>query len=439
MKVIFLHQYFYPEVAGAAIRLTELAVGLRQKGFDITVLTGSPNYEAKRNAPRKERYRGLTIERLPKIRLNKNSRLGRALSALSYFFAAFVKLLFADRKAILVIGTDPPFLPLLGWLMNRIRSQSFIILTFDIYPDIAVQLGHLRKGTWIIRLWEVLNSISFSKAKAIVTLGEQMRQALLEKLPKTENGSNLMVIPTWEDGEWIRPLLKTENWFCQKYDLVEKTVVLYSGNIGLAHDLVSVIEAAELLQDHRDLFFLLIGDGAQRNTLVQLATQKKLRNIRFLPYQPMETIPYSLTAGDIDVISMRPGTEGLCVPSKFQTALAAGAAILGIVPAETEVAEAIARYDLGIQVQPGKPREIAEAILKLHQNQNLLNQLKRNARQCFEAHFTKECALQKYVQLLQQIDSDPTKPFVFEEDRERSEHEKDPSEKRLKEALASRE
>ena len=123
--------------------------------------------------------------------------------------------------------------------------------------------------------------------------------------------------------------------------------------------------------------------------------------MRFLPYQPAETTPFSLACGDMAVISMKHGTEGLCVPSKLHTALASGTAILGIVPRETEVAQLIARHHCGIWVDPGKPEEIAKAILRLHQDQDLLREFQCNARQCFEDQFTKEHALREYATLFQ--------------------------------------
>ena len=404
MKIILLHQYFYPEVAGAALRLTELAVGLKQEGLEIEVLTGPANYGRKRKVPRKEMYHGVSIERLPKIPLDKNSLLGRAVGALTYFLAALIKLILSNRDALLLIGTDPPFLPFLGWLMNRVRGQNYVVVVFDIYPDIAVELGRLKKTGLLVRFWNLINSISFSKAKATITLGERMKRVLLDKCLRSNPNALVTVIPTWEDGQWIQPRTKSENWFCQKHGLTNKTVVLYSGNMGLAHDLISVIDAANVLRDHRNLVFLFIGGGPQQQRLVELATRKCLQNVQFLPYQPLEVTPYSLSSADIAVVSMKPGTEGLCLPSKLQTALASGAAILGIVPEESEVADVIAEHDCGIQVHPEKPDEIAEAILKLHENEDLLSALRRNARRCFESCFTKELALQKYVKVLRQID-----------------------------------
>jgi len=128
----------------------------------------------------------------------------------------------------------------------------------------------------------------------------------------------------------------------------------------------------------------------QLNQLKELVKRKKLENVRFLPYLPPDALPYSFGAGDIAIVSMKPGTEGLCVPSKLYTALASGSAIVGIVTPNTEVADLIEREQCGLRANPGDPEEIAGAILRLHEDHALLEQCRRNARSCFERYFTKE-------------------------------------------------
>lgn len=399
MNIVFIHQYFYPEVAGAAIRLTELATSLAEQGFDIRVVTGLPSYTAKQKMPRKERYNNVLIERLPKTWFNKNTYFGRAINAVSFFLMAFFKILGTDRKAILFIGSDPPFLPVLGWLMKKIRGQSYSVLVFDIYPDLAVQLGYLKNNGWLAQLWDGLNTLSLSEAQAIVTAGKYMKKVLIKKLRNPREQSKIWAISTWENGDFIRPLAKHKNWFRQKYNLLEQTVVLYSGNMGLAHDLVVVIEAAELLMEHREITFLFIGGGGQYHRLNDLAAQKKLKNIRFLPYQPHDITPYSFTSGDIAIISMKQEVKGLCVPNKLHTALASGQAIVAIVPKETEIAEWIEEEKCGILVDSPTPRAIADAILDLHNDRARLAKYQQNARRAFESRFTKNQATQEYAAL----------------------------------------
>ena len=403
MKLVFVHQRFYPEIAGAAIRLTELAVGLSDHGFEITVLTSLPYRSTESQIPRKEIYKNIFIDRISKTNFNKNSRLGRIWDAISFFIAAFIKVLARYPKSTVLVGSDPPFLPFLGWLTHKICGQKYALLIFDIYPDLAIQLGYLKRKSAVAQLWEWMNRCSFANAATIITPGESMKEVLAKKINLSNDQSKIQVIPTWEDVDMIRPLPKNENWFCKEHHLLEKTIVLYSGNMGLAHDLVSIIEAARLLQEKREILFLFIGEGGQKKLLVDFVRRRKMENVRFLSYQPPETMPYSLTSGDIALISMKSEAKGLCFPSKLQTALASGQAIVGIVPPETEVAELIESEDCGIRANPGEPKEIARAILTLSEDRARLLKYQRNARLAFEAHFMKERLIQDYATLLESI------------------------------------
>ena len=401
MNITILHQYFYPDVAGAALRLTELAASLAQEGLETTAVTSFPMNTGNQKVPNTEIYKGIRIHRLRRRAFNKNRSVGRALNAVSFFIAAFFKILATERNSILLVGSDPPFLPLIGWLMKKLRGQTYMVLVFDIYPDLAIQFGYLKSNTLVVRAWEYLNTLSLSEAKTIITLGKYMKETLLKKLKHPEELSKIQVMPTWEDGHLIRPIQKKENRFCQEHQLLNQTIVLYSGNMGKVHELTSLIETAELLKREAEILFVLIGDGAQQSELVKLVLKKQLKNVRFFPYQTAEMAPHSLTSGDIAVVSMKKEAKNLCVPSKLYTALASGQAILGIFPKDTEIAELIDREDCGIRVDPDSPAQIAKAILALHQDQSLLAKYQKNARRVFESNFTKEQILRDYINLFQ--------------------------------------
>lgn len=411
MRLVFIHQYFSPEVAGSAIRLTELAFGLAELGIAIDVYTGFPSYEGKQAAPQKETHGTLTIHRLGKTRFDRKSAFGRILNGLTFFFSAFWKLNQTPKDALLFIGSDPPFLILLGWLMKRWRGQHYVLHIADLYPDIAVALGFLKRDGFLDRLLKGVNRLSFRRAERIVTLGRTMREKIISYLTD-ETASKAAVIENWENGDWIRPRAKRDNWFAKEHGLLEKTTVLYSGNFGLAHDLESVMEAARLLKSEPEILFLFIGGGGKKEFLINYSQKNGLANVLFLPYQPVENLPYSLTAGDIALVSMQKGTEGFFVPGKLYTALASGLALLGISPPNTETAELIEHEDCGLTVPPEAPKEIAAAILKLHRNSTLLSRYQHNARKTFEQHFTKERAIHQYEELFCSVTGQARKPTL---------------------------
>lgn len=402
LDILILHQYFFPEIAGSALRLTELACDLKEKGYRVSVLTGLPSYTGKTPVPNREIHQGVTIERVGKTRLDKNSRLGRMINAASFFFAILFKTLLSPKSRILFIGSDPPFLALVGRWLKWLRGQKYILHIADLYPDIAVEMGYLKRQGPIAALWRWINRISFSEAELIVTLGNDMKTKIMNYLPESA-GEKVRIISNWEDAERVRPIAKDQNAFLKTHGLDGKTTVLYSGNMGVAHDLDSIIHCAELLREEKNILFILIGGGSQKERLESETKERKLENVLFFPYQTLDTLSESLSAGAIHLISMKHGTEGLCIPGKFYTALASGAAIIAMVPEQTEIDQTLAEFGAGVRIPPRNPEILAQWILKLHHDSVLLDGYRRAARKCFELHFTRRRAMEEYDQLFREF------------------------------------
>lgn len=399
--LIFVHQYFAPELAGSAQQLTDLAVGLAEKGYEVQVVTGQPSYSSQAKLPRRESSKGILIHRVPKLQLSREKAAGRILSAASFFLAAFWKLLGMNPQALLVIGSDPPFLPLLGRLFNQLRGQRYVLILSDIYPEIAVRLGILKPREGITRFLEFSNRFAFQEAEKVIVLGETMAEFLKARFLHLKG--RIEVIQNWADGNWIRPLASAENRFRKEEKLDGKLVILFSGNLGQIYDFEAVLEAAALLPLDSKIEFLFIGNGPLRGALEKEAAQRRLSNLRFLPYQPSEVLPYSLSSGDLAVIPLKRETVGLCVPGKLYYALAAGTPLLVIAPKECEASQIVLRHHCGWHLEPGHPERVAELLSGLVQNPHELEERKIQARACFETYFSREKALQQYETALSRL------------------------------------
>ena len=395
-SLIFLHQYFAPELAGSAQQLTDLVLGLKDKGHSVQVVTGQPSYSSKGKLPSKENFKGVQIYRVPKFQFSRDWDLGRILSAISFFVTALLKLVGMDRQALLVIGSDPPFLPLLGWFFRVVRGQRYVLIVSDIYPDVAVALGELSPTGWVTKMLEGSNRGAYGRAEKIVVLGEKMSEHLRSKYLNGKNTDKIHVIHNWADGERFRPLAKSENPFCQEHKLSNSIVVLFSGNLGKIYNFDDVIKAAHSLKGDSSVEFLFIGEGPLRKVLENQAVAGELRNFRFLPYQPDKELPYSLASGDLALVSLRKEVTGLCVPGKLYYALAAGIPLLVIASEDSEPAQIVKDYDCGWLIPQGKTEATANLLKGLCQNSGLLDEKRKKARACFEAHFTKERAVRQY-------------------------------------------
>ena len=385
-RIIFLNQ-----VSGRLFQ--ELAEGLAGSvGGQCILYTGSDkNSEVKSSS-------NLKVIEAPQYR--RGSYISRLLDWLRYFFHVFFRILKQPRDALIFIVSNPPFLPLVGYLMKKLRGQPYVVLIYDIYPDLAIYLGKMSKRGLLTRMWRWFNNIVWQNAEVIFTIGDDMA-IKLESMFKTNRTrlGHVAVIFNWVDHHFIEPLPKEENWFAQKYGQVDKFTVLYSGNLGATHDLETILEAAKELDNFNDIQFLIIGDGYKRTYIEKFIDQKQLSNLLLLPFQPENVLPYSLTTGDVAVITLSKGVEGLSVPSKVYYAMASGSALLCICSGNNGLKNIIKKHQCGISIEPGDVNGFISSIKRFYEDTIFLKTCKRNARKAVESYYTKK-NIEKYRKIL---------------------------------------
>ena len=318
------------------------------------------------------------IDVVPAPAYNRAGLASRVLSWIRYL--AFVARRTSQERGrpFLLVTTNPPFLPQLALALNRLKGWSFGVLIWDIYPEHLVRSGILGDRNLAVRSWHRLNRAALERASLVVTLSDRMAETIALRAPKIR--AQIAVIPNFADTEKIQPLPKDKNPFAAEHDLVGKTVVLYSGNMGATHGLDGVVAAAGMLRDRNDISFVFIGDGLGKNALVEHSNQLGLKNVTFLPMQPEERLPHSLTVGDIALVAQAPGSEHLSLPSKTYSFMAAGCAILAITDEQSDLASLVTKYAIG-EVTNGDPATIASCLTRLIGNAQRLAEMRRKSRE----------------------------------------------------------
>jgi glycosyltransferase involved in cell wall biosynthesis len=309
----------------------------------------------------------------------------------------------------LVFSSNPPFLPIAMWLLCRLKGWEYTYVVYDLYPDVIVETGYLAPERFpqgvVYRVWKRLHRSVFDDASSVVALGPVMRERIAEEAGPTFDSDKVEIIHNWADGEFIQPVEKSANPFSQKHDLVEPFTLVYSGNIGANHDLETVIRAAASFQDV-PVKFLIIGEGDKKAKIVALAEELGLDTdtVEFLPYQDYDVLPYSLTSGDASIVTVSEGMEGLCVSSKLYTSLATGQPTLVISDPWDDEARIIESHDAGQQVTQGSVHRLVEVVEEWRSNPELVERQGRNAREAFEACFTKRHSVDAYYRLLSGVE-----------------------------------
>lgn len=405
-RIILLTNFYYPETAAVAAYAREIAVHLNERGIETAIVTSRATYQRGGRLPVNDVIDGLPVRRVIGTRFDKRRLLGRISNLGTFLLGALAETVFGYRDHDALVICNAPLFGAIGWFGKKLRGRPYVCIVEDIYPELAVTLGVFGARSPIRRVWDFVNARAYSNAAAIITLGDRMRAVIESAMDRAgAKCPPIHVINSWADGEAIRPLPKAENAFAREQGTDRRLTVLYSGNMGLAHDLETIIEAADRLRDDDRFQFLFIGDGGKKPILENLVAAKKLANVRFLPYQPVETLPFSLTCGDLAVVTMERGVEGLIIPSKIYGSLAAGQAILGLVTEPTEVADIIAAHDCGFQVPPGDVAGVVDNLLKLAEDPARIEAMKANARRCFDEHYGRRIALDKYFSAISSISS----------------------------------
>ncbi len=404
MKVVFVNRFYAPDHSATSQMLTDLATSLAADGVDVHVVTSRLRYdEPGVRLPRSEVRDGVTVHRVGSTAVGRGALAGRAADYLTFHAAVAARLLrLLERGDVVVAKTDPPLVSVPAGWCARVRGARHVNWLQDVFPEVAAELGlRVARGP-IGRLAARMRDASLRSAVANVAIGECMRDRVAAR---GIDPATLTVIPNWADGDAIHPVPPEANALRRDWDLRDRFVVGYSGNMGRAHEFGTLLDAASALRDDAGIVFLLIGDGAQRGAVATAARERGLASLRFEPYQPRERLHESLSAADVHVVTLRPALEGLIVPSKFYGIAAAGRPAIAIGDPDGEIGAEVRRSECGLCVREGDAAGLVAAIRALRDDVPRRERMGSNARALLEARYERRIAARQWQALLQAVGS----------------------------------
>ena len=404
-RLTLVSQYFYPEMISTGHILTELVVELAKKGIKASVICAQPTYYSNHKIDKDITYKGMAIRRTINTQFDKNSLKGKLFNSFSFFVGTLWMLLKEQGDNPLVLVTNPPFLGLVGLIYKILKRRPYILIIHDLYPDIAVNMGYIGHDSLVAQVWKKINQWIYHSASFIVVLGRDVQNRIRGQLPAKQH-RKVEFIPNWADPELIFPIDQSRNPFINELGLNGKFLVQYSGNMGLTHDMETIIEAAQTLRHDESIHFVLIGGGGKLAKIKKMVRGYSLKNVTFLPYQPRDTLKYSLCSSHVSLISLERGAEGLSVPSKLYGIMASGRPIIAIMPENTEVAFTLKEFKCGIVIPPKDILSMAKATTWLKKNESERKAMGLRAHMAFSKYFTVQRCAEQYNCLLKQIFSE---------------------------------
>jgi glycosyltransferase involved in cell wall biosynthesis len=407
-EVVLVCQLFYPELVSTGQTLTELVEELSALGLKLTVIAAQPTLlPGTPCVPSVIDYAGVIVRRTWSTRFRKTSFLGKLLNLTSYFVTATWTIFRQHRNCQLLLLTNPPYLPLLGWLLHALRKQRFGVLLFDIMPEQAELINFIRPGGFVARLWCSFNRLWYRRAAYVIVLSRDMLEgalrnaSLLGSSEESDARKRTHVISVWSDDRMIEPKEKAESSEARRLGITGKFVVQYSGNHGRFHDIESLLEIARLLNDRTDIVFQFIGEGQKKHLVRDYQSRYRLKNIYESTYCPKELLGDSLAMADLGVVAQLPGQERVCYPSKSLGIMAAGRATLAICPPECELARLIKEQELGFVVPNQDAVQGAAIIAEAASQPERVAAMGSKAHEYVRAHFSLKLAASKYFKLIQ--------------------------------------
>lgn len=402
MKILFLTQYCPPEVGAPQNRIFEFAKQLKKFGHDVSILTALPNYP---KGEIFEEYRGkkVVLEEIDGIKIVRTniyatkdkSFYKRLRNYLSFTFSSvFQGSKYIECQDVIITESPPLFLGWSGYVLSKRKKAKFVFNVSDLWPESAVKLGVLNNKLFIkMSTW--LEEFCYRKASAVTG---QTKGIVNNIVNRGFDKNKVHLITNGVDTNLFTKQNRDES-FRKELGIEDKFSICYAGIHGLAQGLEVIIDAAERLKDKSDIQFVFIGDGPEKKKLIDLTQQKGLNNITFVPVQPKSNMPKIIASMDATVIPLkRLDLFRGALPSKMFEALASELPIVLAVEGEAETL--INEAKAGITVEPENSKEIAEAVIKLYEDEELTNTLGKNGRKYVMENYSRDVITKRFEKIL---------------------------------------
>jgi len=410
MKILYTSQYYPPEMGAPAARVSELSRHWVKLGHQVSVLTGFPNhptgvvYPGYRRKLRHlfcyEREDGVKVVRTWLLPLPNRKSHERVLNYSSFCLSSSLRGSFLP-KADVVIATSPQLLVgVTGWWLSKVKGIPFVLEIRDLWPESITASGVGGETSMLTRFLSSLSGFLYRACDHLVVVTPAFKKDIIskyrippEKISVVENGVEPGLFRPGAGSDEVKSEL----------GIWGKFVVSYIGTMGLAHGLRTMVEAGSMLQrDYPDIQFLLVGEGTDKEALSEMARNRGLGNIRFLPKQPREKMPDIIRASEVCLVLLKKAEVfKTVIPTKMLEFMACGRpVILGVDGQARQVMEAA---EAGIFVEPEDPNALVRAVTQLYHNADLRRTLGQNGRHFIVKHLSREKTAEQYINVLKEV------------------------------------
>ncbi|MGL4362379.1 MAG: glycosyltransferase family 4 protein [Cellulosilyticaceae bacterium] len=401
--VLILCQFFYPEYVSSATLPFEMARGFVKEGMEVDVICGYPKeYALGKVVHKKEVVEGVGITRIKYIQLDSKKKLTRLVNFLSFLVSMTTKIMKLRKYKNVIVYSNPPVLPIIPALTKKLFGFNLVFVAYDIYPEVAILLGAIQEGSAIDKITNKVNKVLYKNTTKIVALSQEMKEYIIKNKPYITD-EKVEVIPNWYTDKLELQDMKICNQKFKNLKASGKTIVLYSGNMGMAQDMDTIINTAKQLKDDKNIHFMLVGHGCKLNDLRVQIEKESLDNIEVYEFLHGTEFTDVLKIADAYIISLEKGIEALSVPSKTYSYMSVGRPLLAIMSETTDIAKDICDNNIGFVIEQGNIEKMIESIKIIKEDKQLVEEMSKRCRRVYEEKYTDKICINKYIEMINKL------------------------------------
>jgi glycosyltransferase involved in cell wall biosynthesis len=409
-KKILIHSIvFSPDGVSTAYLYNDIALGFRNAGYEVVVLTTTPHYNlietALQKQPLNRKLFGLFYEsdfdgiRVIHVPLKKYKSTIVRISSFIYWHFLSLIIGLSIKKVDFILSPSPPLsIGLVSILIAKKNRAKFIYNVQEIYPDLLIKNGAL-KSSIIIKSLKCLEKFVYNHASAVITIDQKFYDQIVDRFNEKDK---LKIVPNFVDTDLYKPLSQEVKFPSPFKKEPHKVRLLYAGNIGFYQDWEPILFAAKKLRD-TNIEFWIIGEGVKKEYLIKEVEKHNLTNIKVLPYQDRELMPLINSFADIHFISISKEMEQEGFPSKVYTIMACSKPMIVITGDNTPLYNFLKPLNCSILISNNRNEEFAHSMTELANNESKKQELAQNGYDIIQQYYTKEKVVAQYLNLFENL------------------------------------
>lgn len=398
--ILFLCQFFYPDVVSSATLPFDTAKHLASQNFKVGALCGYPKeYSKERNIIKRETVSGVDIKRIKYLQLSRKATLGRLVNYFSFTLSAFLHIRELKKYRSVIVYSNPPILPAVAILAKKLYKTKLVFVAYDVYPEIGYASGSITKGNIIDRLMQLINNSLYKNADKVISLTDEMKQFLLANR-RGIVADDIITIANWAHEETCA---KSKNAYTRFGYKGDQFIVSYFGNMGTCQDIDTLLHTANLMKKNDNVRFLIIGHGNKTAFVKNFIQKNQLSNVQLFDYLTGEDFQQAVAITSTFIVSLENGLVGTCAPSKYYSYLQGQRPVIAIVEEASYLAKEVKEEKIGCFVPIGDSNQLKKQIEFLYSNPQDCIIMGEKAKRLYLGKYDKPIAMEKYKKMFSQL------------------------------------